>query len=247
MPGMPGMNGGAHSVPLWNTLGAWAVFAWVILMWAAVAGLAFANRGTKRMSVYNASMAVIVLGVVAQIAHFAEHVAQAVYWIGHPEAPSWMTPIGSGLAKGFGRIDTSRPTLGMELLHLMGNFLFLAGLAAVMVITRRARNTQTRRWGTMGVWMQGIHGVEHLALTLSVWLGAKQAIGLSTWFGTLTPGPGATTYRVWWHALANLMGTCIFAMALWNLRRERGQICDSFRETPVTPPITPLAPVPALN
>lgn len=31
----------------------------------------------------------------------------------------------------------------------------------------------------MGVWMQGIHGLEHLSLMLSVWLGAKQAIGLS--------------------------------------------------------------------
>lgn len=43
------------------------------------------------------------------------------------------------------------------------------------------------------------------------------------------------------------MGTFIFAMALWNLRRERGQIRDSYRDTPVTPPVTPRVPAPALT
>lgn len=95
----------------------------------------------------------------------------------------------------------------------------------------------------MGVWMQGIHGLEHLALMVSVWLGAKQAVGLSTWFGQLTPGPGASAYRVWWHFWANVIGSFIFAMALVHLRRERGQICDSFRDAPVTPPV----PVPVLS
>jgi hypothetical protein len=112
----------------------------------------------------------------------------------------------------------------MEILHLTGNFIFLAGLAAVMVITRRARNTRTRFWGKMGVWMQGIHGLEHLSLTLSVAFGAKQAIGLSTWFGQLTPGPGLTTYRIWWHFIANVVGSCIFAAALYHLWRERRRI-----------------------
>jgi hypothetical protein len=94
----------------------------------------------------------------------------------------------------------------------------------------------------MGVWMQGIHGLEHLSLTLSVWLGAKKAIGLSTWFGQLTPGPGATTYRVWWHFIANVMGSYIFAMAVWHLRRERGEICESFGVEPTGPQGDPVGP-----
>ena len=238
MSGMPGMDmGGGHGVPALDTLGALGLLAWAVLMWAAVAGLAFADRRGRRPWVYKASLGVIVIGVIGQIGHLTEHVAQAGYWIGHPEAASWMTPWGTGLAKGFGQIDTSRATLGMEILHLVGNFIFLAGLAAVMVITRRARTTRTRWWGKMGVWMQGIHGLEHLSLTVSVWLGAKEAVGLSTWFGQLTPGPGATTYRVWWHFWANVIGTFIFTMALVHLRRERGQICDSFRPAPVTPPV----------
>lgn len=238
MPDMPGMNmSGGHSVPMLDTLGAVGLLVWAVVMWAAVAGLAFADRQGKSMRVYRASMTVILIGVVGQIGHLTEHVAQAVYWIWHPEAPAWMTPWGTGMARGFGQIDKSRPTLGMEILHLVGNFIFLSGLAAVMVISRRTRNTRTRWWGKMGVWMQGIHGLEHLSLTVSVWLGAKQAVGLSTWFGQLTPGPGATTYRVWWHFWANVMGSAIFAMALYHLRREQGQIRDSFDESPVTPPV----------
>jgi hypothetical protein len=135
-----------------------------------------------------------------------------------------MTPWGTALANGFGVVDTGKPTLGMEILHFTGNLIFLSGLAAVMVITTRARATKTRRWARMGVWMQGIHGLEHLSLMLSVWLGAHQAIGLSTWFGLLTAGPGATTYRIWWHFIANVIGSFIFAMALYHLWRERREI-----------------------
>jgi hypothetical protein len=42
------------------------------------------------------------------------------------------------MANGLETVLPSRPTSGMELLHLTGNFLFLAGLAGVMVITHRA-------------------------------------------------------------------------------------------------------------
>lgn len=238
MPDMPGMvmNGG-HHVPVLDTLGAVGLLAWAVAMWLAVAVLAFVDRRGRRAWMYRASLTVVMIGVVGQIGHLAEHVAQAGYWIGHPEAPSWMTPWGTGLANGYQQIDPSRKTLGMEILHLVGNFVFLAGLAAVMVLTRRARTTRTRWWGRMGVWMQGIHGLEHLSLTVSIWLGAKEAVGLSTWFGQLTPGPGAATYRVWWHFWANVMGSFIFAMALWHLRRERGEIAESFEDAPVHPPV----------
>jgi hypothetical protein len=118
----------------------------------------------------------------------------------------------------------------MEILHLTGNFIFLAGLVAVMLITHRARATKARRWARMGTWMQTIHGLEHLSLTLSVAFGAKRAIGLSTWFGVMHPGPGLWTYRVWWHFLANVLGSVIFATAAWHLWRERRVIEASYRE-----------------
>lgn len=236
---MPGMSDTATLIVKTSTMGAFAssldmagailLLLWAIAMWAAVAVLWLSNRRAIRPWLYRASLGVIILGVIGQIGHLTEHVAQAGYWLQHPNAPAWMTPWGTGLAAGFEQVNRTRPTLGMEILHLTGNFIFLAGLAAVMVITRRARYTRARHWGKMGMWMQGIHGLEHLSLTLSVWLGAKEAIGLSTWFGQLTPGPGLTTYRIWWHFTANVIGSYIFAMALYHLWCERDEIRNSFR------------------
>ncbi len=225
------MGNMSHSVPAIDTLGAVLLLLWAVVMWGAVGILAFANRGPVRPWIYHGSIGVIVLGVIGQIGHFQEHIAQAGYWVGHPNAQPWMTPWGTGLAKGFGQVDSMKPTLGMEILHLMGNFIFLAGIAGIVVITRRALGTKSRKWGKMGVWMQGIHGLEHLTLTLSVWFGAKQAIGLSTWFGLLDPGPGLWTYRIWWHAIANAIGTTIFAIALYHLWRERDEIRRTYEQT----------------
>jgi hypothetical protein len=225
MSNMPGM---AQAASGWDTAGAILLLLWAVAMWAAVGGLWFASRATLRPWLYRASLTVIVIGVIGQIGHLTEHVAQVGYWLQHPNSPSWMTPWGTALARGFGQVDTSKPTLGMEILHLTGNFIFLAGLAAVLVITMRARRARTRYWGKLGVWMQGIHGLEHLSLTLSVWFGATQAIGLSTWFGQLTPGPGLTTYRIWWHFIANVIGSFIFGMALYHLWRERRDIQGSY-------------------
>ncbi|HEX5116328.1 MAG TPA: DUF6008 family protein [Pseudonocardiaceae bacterium] len=215
-----------------DTAGAALLLLWAVGMWAAVAALHIANR-RRRAWVYGATSSVIVLGILGQLGHLQEHVAQAGYWVLHPEAPAWMTPWGSALATGFQVVDPARKTLGMEILHFAGNLIFLSGLAALMVITSRARATKARRWAKMGVWMQGIHGLEHLSLMLSVWLGAKQAIGLSTWFGLLDPGPGATTYRVWWHFIANVIGSVIFAISLYHLWQERRVVRAGYADSPV--------------
>jgi hypothetical protein len=234
MPGMPsstsvqGMAGMGHAASGWDIAGAVLLVLWAVAMWAAVAGLWYANRGTARPWLFRASATVIVIGIIGQIGHLTEHVAQVGYWLQHPNSPAWMTPWGNALARGMGQVDTAKPTLGMEILHLTGNFIFLAGLAAIMIITRHTRRTKARRWGKMGVWMQGIHGLEHLSLTLSVAFGATQAIGLSTRFGQLTPGPGLWTYRIWWHFIANVIGSFIFGVALYHLWCERHEIRASY-------------------
>ncbi|MEU0727578.1 DUF6008 family protein [Streptomyces sp. NPDC006140] len=205
-----------------DVAGAAFLITWCVAMWLAVAVLAWANRGPLRPWLYRTAVAVIGLGVIGQIGHLQEHVAQAAYWIAHPDAPAWMTPWGDSLARGMGRVDPSKPALGMEILHLTGNFVFLAGLVGIMLITKRAvPGLKSRKWAKMGVWMQGVHGLEHVALTLSVAWGASRAIGLSTWFGAIPPGTALTTYRVWWHFVANLVGTAILAVALHHLWRER--------------------------
>lgn len=223
----------AMPMPGWDTAGAVLLVLWALAMWTAVGVLVYAGRGPVRPWVHRGALAVIGFGVLGQLGHVQEHVAQAGYWLGHPNAPAWMTPWGTGLASGLQRVLPGRQAFGMELLHLTGNFLFLAGLAGVMVITRRARGTRTRRWARMGVWMQGLHGLEHLVLTLSVAFGAPRAIGLSTFFGLVDPGPGLTTYRVWWHFTANILGSVVFGLALYHLWRERREIRAGFLLQPL--------------
>ncbi|SEC91548.1 hypothetical protein SAMN04489727_5579 [Amycolatopsis tolypomycina] len=217
----------------WDTAGAVLLVLWALAMWTAVGVLAYADRGPVRPWVYRGALGVIGFGVLGQLGHVQEHVAQVGYWLGHPNSPAWMTPWGTGLANGLQLVLPGRPTFGMELLHLTGNFLFLAGLAGVMVITRRATGTRTRRWAKMGVWMQGLHGLEHLVLTLSIAFGAPRAIGLSTFFGLVDPGPGLTTYRVWWHFTANVLGSVVFGLALYHLWRERREIRAGFLLRPL--------------
>jgi hypothetical protein len=200
-------------------------------MWAAVAVLAVAGRRSVAPWTFRLAVAIIGIGVVGQLAHVQEHVAQVGIWVAHPNSPPGMTPWGDALARGLGQVSTSRPTLGMEVLHLLGNFVFLAGLAGVVLVTRRALHTRARRWAVMGTWMQFVHGLEHLALTLSIAFGAKQAIGMSTFFGLLEPGPGLWTYRVWWHFLANVLGTAVYAVALRHLWRERHEITAGRADT----------------
>src|ERR1051326_7529079 len=143
MPGTPSilsmnMHGMAQAASGWDTAGAILLLLWAVTMWAAVGGLWYASRGTPRPWLYRASLTVIVIGVIGQIGHLTEHVAQVGYWFQHPNDKAWMTPWGTALARGFGRVDPTKPTLGMEILHLTGNFIFLAGIAGIMVITRRA-------------------------------------------------------------------------------------------------------------
>ncbi len=223
-----GMSAVASAV---DVAGAVFLVLWAVAMWLAVCLLAWANRGPVKPWLYRGSVAVIGLGVIGQVGHFQEHVAQAAYWIANPDAPAWMTPWGDGLARGMGVVDPDNPTLGMEILHLTGNYVFLAGLVGIMLITSRAvTELKARRWARMGVWMQGIHGLEHVALTVSVALGADRAIGLSTWFGAIPPGSALTTYRVWWHFVANLVGTAILTVAVFHLWRERRSVRLSYAD-----------------
>lgn len=238
--GMPGMESTASTV---DTLGAVLFIGWAVAMWAAVAVLAVGNRKSVKPWMYKLAVGLIGIGVVGQVGHFQEHVIQAGYWIANPYAPAWMTPWADSFARGMGQIDPGKPALGMEILHLTGNFIFLAGLVGVMQITYRvAGQLKARKWAKMGVWMQGIHGIEHIVLTASVAMGASRAIGLSTWFGAIEPGPALVTYRVWWHFVANAVGTVILGFAVYHLWKERRAVKEAFG-VPVHAEVATAAPV----
>ncbi|MEV0887790.1 DUF6008 family protein [Streptomyces microflavus] len=223
---MPGMESAVSTV---DTVGAVLFVGWAVAMWLAVAVLAVGNRRAVKPWLYKVAVGLVGLGVIGQIGHFQEHVTQVGYWVANPYSPAWMTPWADSFARGMGQIDATKPGLGMEILHLTGNSIFLAGLVGIVQITYRVTGQlKAREWAKMGVWMQGIHGIEHIVLTASLALGASRAIGLSTWFGAVDLGPALVTYRVWWHFVANLIGTAILGFAIYHLWKERRAVKDSY-------------------
>jgi hypothetical protein len=159
-------------------------------------------------------------GALFQLGHFAEHVAQAGYWVAHRGDAPWMTPWANALADSFQRIAPGAPGFGMEALHLVGNTIFLAGAVAILAVVTRDAPVQSHRPARLGVWVQTAHVVEHVALTVSVLL-AERAIGVSTLFGGLDPGPWLWTYRIWWHLAINATATLLLVTATIRWRRQR--------------------------
>ena len=101
--------------------------------------------------------------------------------------------------------DPSRQmTMGMEILHLIGNGIFLATIAGVFYFI-------PSRWVRYAFYIEGAHMCEHIALTLSAYYLGKP-IGLSTMFGQAPIWWGkdaAVGYRVSFHFLMNSLPNAI--------------------------------------
>lgn len=163
----------------------------------------------------------LAVGALAfQMVHLIEHVAQLGYWIARPLEAPWLTPWAvegrDALAAG------GNLALGNELLHLVGNLIFLGGLLALVLYSRR-REQETPSPLRIAMVVQGIHVAEHVVLTVTTVVWGKAA-GLSTFFG-LVDGPVMTSYRVWFHFLINLVATWFAARAVMVFY-SRGLLVD---------------------
>jgi len=152
-----------------------------------------------------------IAALVFQVVHFVEHLGQLGYWLGHPAEAPWLTP---WAAEGRDALAIGGETaLGNELLHLLGNLIFLAGLIALAALCRRAGRTADDFPDLRAALViQGFHVGEHVALTTTTAIYGN-AIGLSTFLG-LVSGPAMTSYRVWFHLLINLIATWYAGRAL---------------------------------
>jgi hypothetical protein len=163
--------------------------------------------------------AVAVAGIGFQVFHFVEHVAQLTYWGIHPGHPPWLTPWAE-VGRDALALDGD-PATGSELLHLVGNVIFLAALLALWRYVRGSGLGRVRALHPALV-LQGFHLGEHVLLT-ATWVLWGRALGLSTLFGALS-GPSLGTYRIWWHFLVNLAATVLAVAALLGTRRLAGGI-----------------------
>ena len=151
-------------------------------------------------------------GLAFQVGHFAEHALQFAIWIlgdlsnicgrDTPWMSPWVTEmVRQGGTFLFPTADPQRQMmLGMEVLHLIGNSIFLTSLFCLYYCVRS-------RWIRWAIYIEGFHLYEHLMLTATAYFVGKP-IGLSTLFG----GSGligsrefAVGYRVSWHFLMNLL------------------------------------------
>lgn len=171
------------------------------------------TRGVKYLAV---------AALAFQAVHFVEHLAQLGYWLMHPAEAPWLTPWAAG-----GRdllAFSGRSALGNELLHLVGNLIFLAGLGALLTYCHWRGRAAAYPPLRIALLLQGVHVLEHLALTATTVVFGK-AIGLSTFFG-LVGGPLMTSYRVWFHLLINLVASWYGWRALVAMHAD-GLLLDS--------------------
>lgn len=203
---------------------------------------------SERPSVATVRTSVLVAtagGLIFQLGHLLEHTLQMVIWFVHPQRAPWMSPWAHELALALGRIPaadsaemTSAMQRGMEVLHLVGNAIFLIAAAGVFALVRAqavAKGSQAAdatSWARAGLVLQLLHTVEHVALTASV-LATGRAVGLSTWFGTMD-GTLLSTQRVWWHGLVNLFASMVVGRAVWLALRTAPERAPRMRQLAAT-------------
>lgn len=179
---------------------------------------------TARITVLVKYLAVSAL--VFQAVHLIEHMAQLGYWIARPLEAPWLTPWADA-----GRAQLAvggNAALGNEILHLVGNVIFLAGLVALLSYVHRLGLEMSSALRVAFV-VQGVHVIEHVALTTTAALWGE-AVGISTFFG-LVDGPVMTSYRVWFHFLINLVASWFAARAVMFVYTQ-GLSWSSRSETP---------------
>lgn len=169
------------------------------------------------------------LGLLFQVGHFFEHAFQFVVWclgdlsqICGRDTP-WISGWAGDFVAGIGRIvspvaDKPRQSmLGLEVLHLIGNSIFLATLGCLYFVTDK------NKWVRWGFYIEAFHLYEHVMLTSTAFF-IGRPIGLSTLFGAVGMGPKefAVGTRVSWHFVMNLLPMPFAMMGImeyWDQRK----------------------------
>jgi hypothetical protein len=168
------------------------------------------------------------LGLIFQVGHFAEHAVQFAVWclgdlsqICGRNMP-WMSPTATYLVQDLGLFlfptadAPRRMMLGMEVLHLIGNSIFLSSLLCLYYCV-------PSRWVRWALYIEAFHLYEHISLTATAYFLGKP-IGMSTLFGyifTLNDPEFAVGFRVTWHFLMNLLPMPFAMIGLMGYLRKR--------------------------
>lgn len=153
---------------------------------------------------------IAISGMAFQIGHFGEHAFQFIVWclgdlsqICGRDTPwaSWWVKDGIAAVGGYvvpGAPPARLAMIGLEVLHLIGNTIFLTALIALYL-------WMPSSWVKWACFIEGFHLYEHIMLTTTaIYLG--KPIGLSTLFGAVggMEKEAAVGIRVSWHFVMNL-------------------------------------------
>jgi hypothetical protein len=177
----------------------------------------------RRWSLRDWITLVAILGVTFQIGHFIEHAVQFGVWLfGDRQAP-WMSGVAMWLTETLGRALLGMPEgsmnmgavhgrqmmVGMEVLHLIGNGIFLVTIAAICYLSRS-------KWVRYALYVETFHFYEHIMLvSTAVFLG--KPVGFSTLFGGTAyffDKEGIVGCRVAWHFVMNLIPSALLMVPL---------------------------------
>jgi len=169
----------------------------------------------KRDMIFWTFLIIAVLTLTFQAVHFVEHGAQATAWVFGYQEKAYMTPLGKWAMEKTAayffpnEVGERQSKLGFEMLHFLGNSIFLLGIAALYYFAR----SKKLLWAYA---VQLIHVVEHASLTMSAVLMGKP-LGISTMFGLPMGAWSLLAYRIWWHFIFNLIPTVLVALVLYEI------------------------------
>ncbi len=169
-------------------------------------------------------------GLLFQLGHFVEHVVQWAMWFVADQTKPWMSVVADTLSHWFGLLIKPTPEyctdisalthaqmkIGMEVLHLVGNTIFLLTVAGLYRLTHHSLVYTA-------FLIEAFHLVEHLTLTMSV-IYIGEPLGFSTLFGHVNEWftvEGAVGYRVSWHFIMNLIPTVLVMKAMMGIYRTQ--------------------------
>lgn len=186
------------------------------------------TSGHRILSLTMVATVIASSGLLFQLGHFAEHAFQFAVWILGDLSnicgrnTPWMSPWVAELVEYAGTMlfpsadAPRRMMLGMEVLHLVGNSIFLTSLACLYYCVRS-------RWVRWALYIETFHLYEHVSLTATAYFLGKP-VGMSTLFGAVNvigDREFAVGCRVTWHFAMNLLPMPFAMIGVMEQWRER--------------------------
>jgi len=173
---------------------------------------------TKGYTIIFVFFCLVILAIIFQIGHFAEHLIQVFAWIFGERMMPYMTGIGMWLMNLLGQTffpyesEARQYALGFESLHLVGNLIYVFGTLGLWYFIRG----KTRMIANA---FQVFHVLEHISLTASFDF-LNTAVVMSTLYGIPMEHMTSVAYRVWWHFFANAIPTAIVLFVLYAVYKR---------------------------